>query len=62
MPGTAAAPVMQQRQGWSHGRTKAAPDGAQGLGWLEPPEDTARRNRLWRRILAGDRVSRVLLP
>ncbi|MFZ5485453.1 MAG: ABC transporter substrate-binding protein [Pseudomonadota bacterium] len=62
MLGTAAAAVMRQRHGLSHVRTKAAPDGTQGLWWLEPPEDTARRNRLWRRIVAGDLVSRVLLP
>lgn len=30
--------------------------------WLEPPEDTALRERLWARIRSGDRLSRVLAP
>lgn len=32
------------------------------LKWLEPVEDVDRRNRLWERILAGDRASKVLKP
>lgn len=32
------------------------------LKWLEPVEDVDRRNRLWERILAGDRASKVLAP
>jgi putative spermidine/putrescine transport system substrate-binding protein len=32
------------------------------LKWLEPVEDVARRARLWDRILAGDRASKVLAP
>ena len=32
------------------------------LKWLEPVEDVDRRNRLWERILAGDRARKVLAP
>lgn len=32
------------------------------LKWLEPVEDVERRTRLWERILAGDRASKVLAP
>ena len=32
------------------------------LKWLEPVEDVDKRNRLWSRILAGDRASKVLAP
>jgi putative spermidine/putrescine transport system substrate-binding protein len=32
------------------------------LKWLEPVEDVERRSRLWERILAGDRASKVLAP
>ena len=32
------------------------------LKWLEPVEDIDRRNRLWERILAGDRARKVLVP
>lgn len=30
--------------------------------WLEPVEDVTRRNRLWERIVSGDRASKVLAP
>jgi len=30
--------------------------------WLEPVEDSDRRQQLWERILSGDRASRVLAP
>jgi putative spermidine/putrescine transport system substrate-binding protein len=30
--------------------------------WLQPPEDTAWREKLWSRIRSGDRLSRVLAP
>lgn len=30
--------------------------------WLEPVENVERRSTLWRRILAGDRASKVLAP
>ena len=32
------------------------------LKWLEPVEDVDKRNRLWSRILAGDRARKVLAP
>lgn len=32
------------------------------LIWLQPVEDVERRRRLWRRILSGDRASKVLAP
>lgn len=32
------------------------------LVWLQPVEDDERRNRLWRRIMAGDSPDRVLAP
>lgn len=30
--------------------------------WLEPAEDSERRQRLWERIYSGDRASRVMAP
>jgi len=32
------------------------------LIWLEPVENVDRRNRLWERIVSGDRASKVLAP
>lgn len=32
------------------------------LKWLEPVENVDRRNRLWERIMAGDRARKVLAP
>lgn len=32
------------------------------LHWLEPVEDVARREKLWSRIMSGDRAGRVLAP
>lgn len=30
--------------------------------WLEPVENVDRRAKLWERIVAGDRASKVLAP
>jgi putative spermidine/putrescine transport system substrate-binding protein len=32
------------------------------LLWLEPAEDTARREKLWSRVVSGDRASKVMAP
>jgi putative spermidine/putrescine transport system substrate-binding protein len=32
------------------------------LIWLEPVEDDERRNRLWHRIVSGDRLAKVMAP
>jgi len=37
-----------------------APAATAPLVWLEPVEDDERRNRLWRRIVSGDAVAKVL--
>lgn len=55
--------LLVSRQGLAN--TIAEPPGSQQpdkLRWLEPVEDVARREKLWARILSGDRASRVLAP
>ena len=32
------------------------------LRWLEPVEDVGRREKLWARLISGDRAGRVLAP
>ena len=53
--------VLTQRQGLANTTTPSPfhrPDAK--LHWLEPVEDTPRRNRLWDRIVSGDRAAKVL--
>lgn len=56
-----ASELLVTRQGLSC--TTAEPLHAQSsdkLVWLEPAEDDERRNRLWQRIVSGDRAAKVL--
>lgn len=57
----AASELLVTRQGLSS--TTAKPLHALSsdkLVWLEPAEDDERRNRLWQRIVSGDRAAKVL--
>ncbi len=55
--------VLETRQGLAN-TTSPSPYYVAGdnLIWLEPVENAERRNQLWKRIVSGDRASRVLLP
>ena len=55
--------VLVQRQGLAN-TTSASPEyrAEDRLVWLEPVESEERRNRLWSRIVSGDRASKVLGP
>lgn len=55
--------LLTSRQGLAN-TIVAAPGNRPGdrLLWLEPVEDVARRERLWQRIISGDRAGRVLAP
>jgi putative spermidine/putrescine transport system substrate-binding protein len=58
-----ASRLLVERQGLSN--TTADDRNGQPNGkplWLEPPEDTVRRERLWERVRSGDRLTRVLAP
>jgi putative spermidine/putrescine transport system substrate-binding protein len=58
-----AAKYLADRQGLSNTLTEESKAGASGKPiWLLPPEDTTWREKLWSRILSGDRLSRVLAP
>ena len=55
--------VLSARQGL--GNTTSTSPGHQvgdNLIWLQPVENVERRNSLWKRIMSGDRVSKVLAP
>ncbi|OGO96380.1 MAG: spermidine/putrescine ABC transporter substrate-binding protein [Curvibacter sp. RIFCSPHIGHO2_12_FULL_63_18] len=55
--------VLQDRQGLANTTAPSPYLGPQDkLIWLEPVEDVDRRNRLWNRIVSGDRASKVLAP
>jgi putative spermidine/putrescine transport system substrate-binding protein len=61
--GPQASQLLVERQGLSN--TLSDGDNGEPKGnsvWLEPPEDTVGRERLWARIRSGDRLSRVLAP
>ena len=58
-----ASQALVRQQGLAN--TVSTPPGRREdarLLWLEPVEDAARRTRLWQRIIAGDRASKVLAP
>lgn len=59
MPGR----VLLQRQGLAN-TTSPSPffKRSARIVWLEPAESAERRDKLWARILAGDRASKVLQP
>jgi putative spermidine/putrescine transport system substrate-binding protein len=55
--------VLLNRQGLSNTTTRSPYLGTKDkLIWLEPVENVDRRNRLWERIVSGDRASKVLAP
>lgn len=59
--GPQASALLVSRQGLSN--TVQEPPYSQPndkLVWLEPPEDDERRNRLWGRIVSGDRFAKVM--
>lgn len=59
----AVSGLLVSRQGLAS--TIAEPAGTHPedtLHWLEPVEDVARREKLWSRIMSGDRAARVLAP
>lgn len=55
--------LLVSRQGLAN---TIAPSPVHGPGdrllWLEPVEDVARREKMWGRIISGDRAARVLAP
>lgn len=56
-----ASDLLVSRQGLSS--TTVEPSHTQSgdkLVWLEPVEDDERRNRMWQRIVSGDRAAKVL--
>jgi len=57
--GPAASDWLVTRQGLAN-TTSESPYPNERLLWLQPPEDADRRQRLWARILSGDRASKVL--
>ncbi|GAB1232901.1 extracellular solute-binding protein [Ferrigenium sp. UT5] len=58
-----ASRYLVERQGLSNTLEDDRNDRANNTPlWLQPPEDTERRERLWERIRSGDRLSRVLAP
>lgn len=59
--GDQASSLLVTRQGLANTITESA-GGTGELRWLEPMEDPIRRDRLWARIISGDRAARVLAP
>lgn len=57
--GSAASDWLVSRQGLAN-TTSETPYPNERLLWLQPPEDAERRQRLWARILSGDRAAKVL--
>jgi len=61
--GEQASHLLTERQGLASTTVEAAASGsAESLLWLQPPEDTNRREKLWGRIRSGDQLSRVMAP
>ena len=55
--------LLVSRQGLGNTISEAPGERAPSkLSWLEPVEDVGRREKLWARIISGDRVGRVLAP
>lgn len=58
-----ASTLLVTRQGLANTIDEPAGRGADDrLIWLEPMEDSARRDKLWARIVSGDSATRVLAP
>lgn len=63
MLGNEVSGMLVSRQGLAN--TISEPpghDASDRLFWLEPTEDEARREKMWARILSGDRAGKVLAP
>lgn len=61
--GEQASRLLVERQGLASTTAESAASRPEvRLLWLEPVEDTIRRETLWARIRSGDRASRVLAP
>lgn len=59
----AVSGLLESRQGLASTiRESASATDGDRLLWLEPVEDIARRERVWERIISGDRAARVLAP
>lgn len=57
--GKPASDLLVERQGLANTTSPTSyPQGK--LLWLQPPENSDRRQRLWARILSGDRAAKVL--
>lgn len=55
--------LLVSRQGLGSTISESPGERAQDrLHWLEPVEDVGRREKLWARIISGDRAGRVLAP
>ncbi len=55
--------LLVSRQGLGNTISESPGERAQDrLHWLEPVEDVGRREKLWTRIISGDRAGRVLAP
>lgn len=55
--------LLVTRQGLSNTVSDSGTSRAEDrLIWLEPVEDVARREKLWGRVVSGDRAARVLAP
>lgn len=52
--------LLVTRQGLSNTLVIGAGNEKDTLHWLQPPEDVERRNRLWKRVISGDRLEKVL--
>jgi putative spermidine/putrescine transport system substrate-binding protein len=58
-----ASQLLSSRQGLGNTTQESADYKAvDKLVWLQPAESEERRNRLWHRIVSGDRASKVLAP
>lgn len=60
--GEQASRLLTERQGLASTLFERASRPQDHLLWLQVPEDTGRRERLWGRIRSGDRLSRVMAP
>jgi putative spermidine/putrescine transport system substrate-binding protein len=63
MLGNEASGMLVSRQGLANTISESPGHGASDrLFWLEPTEDEARREKMWARILSGERAAKVLAP
>lgn len=63
MLGNEVSAMLVSRQGLANTISESSGHGASDrLFWLEPTEDEARREKMWARVLSGDRAGKVLAP